>query len=352
MRRKVFFEATRRMRMSASLALLVGTGMMVVVAIGVPCPAAGQNAGVGTSIYRGDTPQVSGITLTSWGSGTVESDTKLVFSGSQSLKITTQGLYQGARIALGTPTDLGPYLSNQYADLQFVIRTPGSGRGQGGFAGFRGGFPGGFSGGPGGFPGGPGGFPGGPGGFPGGQGGRGPFGQGGQPGQQQQQQLENLRVLLITSGDKALEMRLPLVYARNENQWQVVSIPIKAISGLSTDDAKIKEVRIFGDAQATFWLGQIRVAVDATPIVVQPVVEKVVPRNVIDRYIGTATGGYTALKYTWDFDASDGIQDEGEGRVVTHAYYKSGDYVATLTVSDLYGIKPAAKTTFKVHITR
>ncbi len=260
--------------------------------------------------------------------------------------------------------DLGPYLANQYAELQLVVRTPYSGNGQmGGFrGGFPGGFPGGFRGGPGGFPGGfSGGPPGAPGGFagpgaPGGVGGPGRGGALGGPNSRNQQtlkteQLENLRVLLITSGDKALEIRLPLDSARTENQWQVVSIPVKAITGLSADDAKIKEIRLFGDAPATLWLGQARIGVDATPITVQPVNEKVIPKNARETFIGNATGGYSALKYSWDFDASDGIQDEAQGRAVTHAYYKSGDFVATLTVSDLYGIKPPAKTTFRVHVT-
>jgi hypothetical protein len=157
--------------------------------------------------------------------------------------------------------------------------------------------------------------------------------------------------VLITGSDKALEVRLPLSSARAQDQWRVVSIPVKAISGFQSGDTQIKEVRLFGDSPTTLWLGQVRVAIDATPITVQPVVEKVIPRNARDTFIGNATGGYTPLKYSWDFDASDGIQEEAVGQAITHAYYKSGDYTATLTVSDLYGIKPPAKTTFRVHVT-
>ena len=44
-------------------------------------------------------------------------------------------------------------------------------------------------------------------------------------------------------------------------------------------------------------------------------------------------------------------QEEAIGRAVSHTYNKSGYYIATVTVSDLYGLKPPAKMTFKVHVT-
>ena len=77
------------------------------------------------------------------------------------------------------------------------------------------------------------------------------------------------------------------------------------------------------------------------------------------QYVVTATAGLTPLVYSWDWDASDGIQDETQGRNVTHVFRKasaddtgkSTDFVVTVTVTDLYNLKAPAKTSFKVHVT-
>jgi PKD repeat protein len=41
-----------------------------------------------------------------------------------------------------------------------------------------------------------------------------------------------------------------------------------------------------------------------------------------------------ALEYSWDFDASDGIQEESTEKLPTWRYQKAGTYVVTLTVTD------------------
>src|SRR5581483_10230698 len=134
---------------------------------------------------------VSGIRLGSWGSGTVEPDTRIAYSGKESLRIVSQGPYQGVRVELSQPADLSPYIDNKFAYLQFAVRIPSLGTG-GTNSRFPGGFPGGFPGaGPG--PGGP------PPGIFMGYGGR---GRGAARSQnvrsQKQQTVENLRVVLVT----------------------------------------------------------------------------------------------------------------------------------------------------------
>lgn len=327
----------------------------------LPLPAAGQTTG--TVIFRGDPPQVSGITTSSWGSGTVTEDKQAVYAGGQSFKITTQGLYQGGSFSFAKPFDLAPYVTNKNAYLELAILPPpreGTGTGR---MGGRGGFPGG-PGGPGGFPGGPGGFPGGPGGFPGGPGGGlgGGRGAGGAAGgrnntnrrqlkMQTPRTLANLRVVLLTNTDKQLEFLMPLASGRDDNNWRLLHIPVSGIPGLEANDTQIKAMRVFGDVPSTFYLGQVRVLIDATPITIDPISEKVVPRRESYRYTVTAHAGATPLKYSWDFDEADGIQEEGTGRTVVHAYPKAGDYIASVTVSDLYGLKKPAVLKFKVHVT-
>ena len=81
-------------RLFAPLAAL-GTGPVNTGSVAShPARAARQDGNL--SIFRGDSSAVSGIVWDSWGSGKVEEDTKVTYSGSRSLKIVTHGLYQGA----------------------------------------------------------------------------------------------------------------------------------------------------------------------------------------------------------------------------------------------------------------
>jgi hypothetical protein len=362
-----------RCALGASFALALGSGF-----IARPAPAAAQS---GMSIYSGEPMQVAGLTLSPWGSGNIEENTKTYYSGQASLKIVTQGFYQGADINFRKPFDLSSYATNKNAILQIALlvldpSATGAG-GRNGFPGRQGGFPGGgFPGGSGGSgappglggPGGRGGgfpgAPGGSGGFPGGQGGGFPGGSGGFPGgpggmmggrggtmrTEQAKSLQNLRLVMMTTTGKSLEMVLPISYAREDNDWKLFNIPVPAIPGLAAGDAKIQEIRLFGDTSTTMYLGKISVVVDNTPLRVERIDEKNVGAKETYRYNASATAGATPLKYTWDWDASDGIQEESVGRSVTHAYYKPGDYKVTLTVSDAFGTKPPVTTTFMVHV--
>jgi hypothetical protein len=357
------FGQSTRFALRTTCALALGLGSLA-----GPKFAAAQT---GMPIYSGETLQSAGLTVSPWGSGTIDESQKAVYSGQNSLKIVSQGYYQGANIAFSKPFDLSRYAANKNAILQFALLVVDpAATGNTGGRGFPGG-PGGssFPGGPppglgsgarsGGFPGGQGGgFPGGPGsgGYPGGPGagGYGAYGgmgsKGGAMRTEQAKSLAHLRLLMITASGKPLEMVLPVNYAREDNQWKLFNIPVPAIPGLTADDAKIQEIRIFGDTSTTLYLGKISVVVDNTPLRVERQDEKNVGVKETYRYTATATAGATPLKYSWDWDASDGIQEESVGRIVKHTYYKPGDYTVTLTVSDAFGTKPPVSTTFKVHV--
>ena len=90
---------------------------------------------------------------------------------------------------------------------------------------------------------------------------------------------------------------------------------------------------------------------DKSPLQVALISDKTVPRGDKYRYTTSAFGGKTPLVYQWDFDASDGLQDEAEGKSVVHAFQKAGNYTVTVTVNDLYGTKKPVVTRFKVHVT-
>jgi len=321
----------------------------------------------GPVLYQGEPSVKSGIKLASWGSGAITEDNKGVFNGgSMSLRIVSHGLYQGASIQLGKTVDLGPYVDNKFAYLSFVLVPPANPgpAGAGGIPGSTGKGPG-TGGGP------PGIGTGGEGGSPGAPGSGGGFAGRGQDGglssktlkvnYQTPQAMKNVRVVLVTSSGRQLETLLPLDSAVDDGQWKRLSIPISVLPGIKAEDAKIREIRVFGDAPGVIRLGNIAVIVDQTPITVDSLPNRDLARLGIHDFRVAARGGITPLAISWDWDASDGIQEEGQGRFVSHAFRKESAYdrntnkimdnVVTITVKDLYGIKKPVVTKFAVHVT-
>src|SRR4051812_15891020 len=102
--------------------LAAGAGLAAILALS---PAVTQAQGTTVLAgYRGNTVETEGIQLSSWGSGAVSADTKVIYSGNQSLKLVTHGLYQGGSIAFMKPVDLSSYVADKNAYLQFAIFPP------------------------------------------------------------------------------------------------------------------------------------------------------------------------------------------------------------------------------------
>ncbi len=354
--------------------LLTGLGLLT-LGLATALPASAQVVMTGPTLYHGDAVAPAGITLRSWGSGSVEEDTKGAFdAGTMSLRIVTHGLYQGASLQLSKPVDIGSYVTNKNAYLSFVFVPPAApgpavagGTGSNPYGNRSKGGPG--IGGPGGEEGGsPGlGSPGQGGNGQSGYGGRQPGGSGASGGKatavkyQTPHAMQNLRVVLVTSTGRQLEMLLPLDSATDEGQWKRLSIPVSVIPGIKADDAQIKEIRLFGDTPGILRVGNIGVMVDETPITLEPISNRVIQRLDLYQFRAIAHAGITPLLVTWDWNAADGIQEEATGRFVTHAFRKESGYepntnkildsVVTVTVRDLYGVKKPVSTKFSVHVT-
>lgn len=313
-------------------------GIIVLSGVGVAYARQTSNA---LNIFQGTSAQTSGLKLGSWGSGSVTEDEKNVYTGTESLRVVTHGQFQGAVLRLNNPVNLSSYVANKNAYLQMAVLVPAPASGAGGFPGGSG--PGGFGG-----SGGVLGPPGGAGGFPGSNG---PGGSksGAAATSVRPKAIENVRVVLSRAGGKGTEFMLPVASGVQENQWRLVSIPISQIPGISADNARFSEVRLFGDNSGVMYVGRIGVVIDSTPIKVEPVSDKDVSTKNRYRYTASASAGATPLKYSWDWDDSDGVQEEAVGRTVDHIYYKDKDYTGTLTVSDVYGLKAPVTTHFKIH---
>ncbi len=370
--------------------------MLLITGVALSAAAVAQNNQLASSIlYKsGQSTKDQGLTLKPWGSGTISQTDETSYAGGYSISVSTKNFFQGGILDYSTPQDL----SNKYEDknnlLKITLRAadsatqgfgsgpgvggknlpgagnsgrPGVGPGgpgrPGGFPGGPpgvggGGRPGGFPGGPpgaggagrpGGFPGGggqgrPGGFPGGPpGGFPGGPPGGFPGGFPGRAGSSDAiQALKSVRVIITTTDGKKSEAYLPLDTSGSMDQgWKIVAIPLQAIRGFDKTNKIVKAIAFSGDTTSTFYVGDLRVVNDSTPITGD--IEQAQDMNLAlgdsVTFRAYGFGGSSILKYSWDFGTNGSIQEDATGPVVTRKFRKPGTFVVTLTVSDLYGLK-------------
>jgi len=354
------------------------------------------------------------ISLVPWGSGSIAETDETYNDGAFSLRISTHNYFQGGFVKLSNPVDMSAGYSDASNMLDFTFRTaesvvigggsingpgvgkpgfgqgpgggriggPGAGGGPGKLGGPGGGPPGGPPGGQGrgpGFPGGqgrgpggvPGGIPGGPPGAGGAPGSFGPPGQGyggqapgapGGPGRfggpgagsgtSEPETLKTVRVIIVTSDGKKSEAYLPLPAATENHPWREVAIPLQKINGFQNTNKVITGVGFSGDASSTYYVGDMRVVHDPTPINGEMNAKDPLNLALGDTVtlIGYGYGGATILKYSWSFDNTDGVKQDAVGQAVEHKFRKPGKFTVTLTIEDYYGLKQPFTVTVPVTV--
>lgn len=274
------------------------------VVLAVTTAALARQGVVAFALYRG---QEGGVDLGSWGSGSAAETDKTVLIGTRAIRITTQNLYAGGRILLKNPVDLSPAFANPKTYLRMQMRFDTTQVTQ--------------------------------------RNSRDPFAQ-----RTQSAPFDHMRFVLTMADGKQYELTRPLVIPPTEDPdaYVPVSFPIAAIlkKGDGTtapvptgDGAKVKEISVFGDKYSQFTIGEIEVLTDDTEISVAALDEPIVFVNDQITFTGSAEGGASTLHYSWDFDATDGIQEDAVGRTVTHVFRNAGKVTVTLTVTDADGIK-------------
>lgn len=301
-----------------------------------------------------------GLTLVGWGSGSITETDDAAYDGTQSLRISTRSYFQGGRIVFQSPIDLKAVSADSSNMLRFVVKVadgtvsgggpgkagPGkSGAGVGSSAGGGGGTASGE---------GPGGGAPGRGGGPRGGGSGDPRGAGGGSGNDTAaaaSAFDSIRVVITTTDGLKSEAYLPLSGAGGKDGWRMVAVPLKAISGFTRTNAQVSEVAIAGNTTTTFYLGEVKIASDETPISGDTNVTEL-NLGLGEEVVLWANGyaGATMLKYTWDFDASDGIQVDAEGQAVRRRFRKSGKFTVTVTISDEFGQKKPFTRTIEVTV--
>lgn len=326
--------------------------------------------------YMGNSLSQSGITLSSWGSGQAGSVSNYAYTSSNSIKVISQGLYQGADLTFIKPVDISSVVNDPDAYFQMYVLPPSASksRNKGYYSPFGGSGPmsgmpnsgGGRAGGGEYGGGGPYGGEGGP--YGGGRMGGGPnnpYGNNGGYNNNNQETLKpapnmkSVRMVLVMDDGKMTECTMSLVNAgSSHDSWEELAIPLKDIPGLATMSDNIKQIQIFCDTSATFYIGEIRIMHDDTPITIDQQSDQTIAVNDIVTFTGSAEAGPTLLRYEWNFGTNAGpVEKNGEfmvdaeGKTVQKQFTKSGDYVVTLRVSDIYGIKPPAYEKINIHVT-
>jgi hypothetical protein len=297
------------------------------------------------------------ITLIPWGSGSIAETNETAYDGAFSIRVATHNYFQGGFVHFNAPVDLASSFTDTNNLLTFTIRSADSTTVLGGGGAAAGG--GGDVGGDG--PGAGGGAPaaaprraggagsaapaaprvGGKFGGAGGGGGGGAGGGGAAPGTTVPDSLKTVRVIISTTDGKKSEAYLPLPAARQGKPWRSVAIPLKAVNGFEKTNKIIEAIGFSADATSTYYVGDIRLLNDPTPITGEMNTKRDLNLALGDtvRFTATGYGGATILRYTWDFDDADGIQEDAIGQVIEHRFRKAGKYVVTLTIKDVYGLK-------------
>jgi hypothetical protein len=313
------------------------------------------------TLYAGQPTENAGITLRSWGAGSIEDSTETTFVGSRSLKVLTRGMLSGGWLVFNTPVDLRADLNAPDKAMRFTLRFAGA---SGGAAGGAGGpqAPGGIggSGAPRGGPGfgGEGGGPEAPGGF------GGPGAPAGGGAQTTTPTLRELRLIIETSDGKRTETMLPLQNLRtDELGWQSLSAPLRSIAGLRETNGQIAKIGFFGDMTGVFYIGEIRTLSEGGALqgymAIQNTFGSVFTSRSQERlsiasgdeliFFGVAEGVSAPVEYRWSF-GDDPSQVDGTGQVVRRRFPKRGNYTVHLTIADPQGVRPPATARIQIQV--
>jgi hypothetical protein len=320
------------------------------------------------TLYAGQPTENAGITLRSWGAGTIEDSAETTFVGSRSIKVLTRGMLSGGWVVFSTPVDLRADVNAPDKVMRFTLR----------FAGTGGGAAGGGAGGPQ-APGGLGGPGGAPRGGPGFGGGGGLTGEGGGPqapggfggpgapaggAQTTTPTLRELRLIIETSDGKRTETVLPLQNLRtDESGWQSLSVPLRSIAGLRETNGQIAKIGFFGDTTGVFYIGEIRTLSESGPIqgymAIQNTFGSVFTSRSQERlsiasgdeliFFGVAENVSTPVEYRWSF-GDDPSQVDGTGQVVRRRFPKRGNYTVHLTIVDPLGVRSPATAKIQIQV--
>lgn len=283
--------------------------LLVLLVLALVLGAAGAHAAPSDRevyIYRGAPASDSGITVGSWGSGKAIESKEKVLAGSQSIKITTQGFYSGGRIDFAQPVTLFTdgidpkrymVFSFFFNDVQVVDPAAGTN-----------------------------------------------YWFDVEP--YTVPKASKMRFVLISDTGLSVSAVQSTNPVDPDDNWVRVAVPLAKFNlPEGINEFRLKRLLVFSDAPGTLsspavtFLGEIKMVTDNQPIRVDSLGGQVVAVYDDVFFVANAQGGVSSLKYSWDYDAGNGIQEETTGPVGRYMYTRGGDFTVTLTVTDTDGLK-------------
>lgn len=283
------------------------------------------------------------ISLRDWGSGTIRQTDEAAYEGTQSLRVTSRNYFQGGVMMFGKPVDLSTPFADKGSLLSFAMKVPTATAGGGAGSSSRPGV----------------------GSAGGGAGSSGAAGLGGEDGgresggggattqaTEEDTTLKQIRLIVTTTDGMKSEVYVPVRTSRPDDRgWSQISVPLQAIRGLEKTNKVVQSIAVATDVLATFYIGELRVILDSTPIYGEPNIREInVGTDETINFSATGFGGASVLVYTWDFNSADGIGVDAEGQSVKRRFRKPGTYTVTLTIADKYGLKKPFTTTIAVQV--
>ncbi|HHX39091.1 MAG TPA: PKD domain-containing protein [Armatimonadetes bacterium] len=268
--------------------------------------AAHPTAAAERVLFDGQPPAPAGITLGGWGSGTVTFTGEEQYEGGGVLKIKARDFYQGARLDFREPIDLTPVLRQANAYLSLTVKLGSGSQAAPAVAPDMGMLAPGMD----------------PGGMPG----------MGAP-QASVPKVTKLRVVLQGEGT-SFELYPIHDIAPGDAGWVTVGIPLESLKErVGEGSFRVKRLVLTANAPDTLTVGRILAINDDTEITADatPSQFNEIPVGQPVRFTAEASAGVTPLKLCWDFDASDGVQEEAVGASVEHTFSKPGRYTVTFT---------------------
>lgn len=280
----------------------------------VGASAAADNSAKEVYIFKGDDPSQDGIELGGWGSGkAVKAKDKILpgSTGSWSIKMTTQGLYAGGRMDFSRPALLftGGVDPKRYIEFAFFFnetkRVDPTGNS---------------------------------------------YWYDVEP--YTIPQATRLRFVFVSDNGVTVSVQEPTKPLDPDDNWMRVAVPLaKFKTSEDVTEFRLKRLMIFSDVPSTIYLGEMKLVTDNTPIKVQPLDSQTIMITDPLVMIADAEGGVSSLKYSWDFDKTNGLQDEQVDKVAQYVYTRGGTFTVTLTVSDYDGLKAPVTVTTQIEVT-
>ena len=277
------------------------------------------------TIYGGTNPN-DNISVSSWGGGVGTEVNQYTYGGPRSISIKPNELYQGGRVDFGKPLDLTKYFNEPDTYIQFVTKFNDTRTSMEAWAANA----------------------------------ASPGSTDIYAGTKHNKPVRRVQVMLFFDGGKSTEFQGNVGwYKLQEDGWMAISVPFAYLKrNLNLPEYKLNRMVITGDGNETFYVGEIRIVKDDTPVEVDAGEDKETGKNYSILFHATAQTGASAVKYSWDYDIRNGIQEESQGELVSHKYANTinigseelGSYVATCTVSDVFGVKKPVTDTVNVKV--